>query len=384
MKHYFNRYKGEDYDDTMPRRILHVAIRVDYGGVPNYISIMINHLSKNYEVYLACPKDKPYYEMWKKNDNVKDIFVLPHRKFSFQKLLSLRKFIIHHKIDVLQANGKGAGLYGRLVKPLCPGLKVVFAYRGFHIYTYGPILKRLYFLYERLMLSLTDRVINVSKGEQKLCIAKGALTAKKSVQIYNGIQALPRIDDTTLASKYKDKFVIVTLSRFDIQKNMQLMYTIARDLMRYPEIHFVFIGDGEDKAALEKKAHTEGTTNIDFVGFKNHTDIAAYFGVSSLYLTTSLWEGLPFALVEAISVGLPIVATDVVGNNEVCLDGVNGITYPMQDKEKAVVAILKLYNDSTLREKYAEASKVIFEQQFTVKSMVAAHEHLYKTLLNDK
>ncbi len=366
----------------MRKSVIHVTARADYGGAPNYINTMINNMSDDFDIYLACPTDEPYYNIWSNNERVKDIIILPHRKFSLKHFIQLVKFVKKNKIQVFQANGKGAGSY-RFIKLFNWKLKVLYAYRGFHIQKYSNIQREFYFAYERLMTLFTDKVINVSKGEQEQCINKGVLKKSLSSQIYNGIKPLQKIEVEELTNRYKNKFVISTLSRFDIQKNMILMYKIAKELRDYKDIHFIWIGDGDDKPILEQKAIQENVTNIDFVGFKNHKEIAEFFTVTDLYLTTARWEGLPFALVEATSIGLPIVASDVVGNNEVCIDNGNGKLYPIQDAQKAVKAILHLYKNREELHKYSEESLNIFKQFFTVEQMVDNHENLYKQVIKD-
>jgi glycosyltransferase involved in cell wall biosynthesis len=227
------------------------------------------------------------------------------------------------------------------------------------------------------MTLFTNKVINVSKGEQAQCIEKKVLHKNLSQHIYNGIKPLEKKINTILENTYKNKFVIVTLSRFDFQKNMILMYRIASELKGRKEIQFIFIGDGYDKRILEEKSKQEGLTNIDFVGFKNHKEIAEYFSVSDLYLSTARWEGLPFALVEAAFFGLPIVASDVIGNNEVCIDGKNGYTFPTEDVDKAVELILKIYERKDKLLEFSKNSKLVFQENFTVQKMVYNHELLY-------
>ena len=231
------------------------------------------------------------------------------------------------------------------------------------------------------MLALTDKVINVSVGEQNNCISHGVLYMDKSIQIYNGINAMSKNVDSELKEHYGNQFIIVTLSRFDVSKNMDSMYRIANIMKDISNIKFVWIGDGEDKDRLMRKAIIEGLTNIDFVGFKNHIEIAKYFSISKLYLSTSRWEGLPFALVEACSVGLPIVATDVVGNNEVCIDGVNGFVFPSEKEELAAKAIMEICEDENLRKRMGKKSFELFEDRFTIEKMITNHELLYESLL---
>lgn len=362
--------------------MLHVTLRADYGGAPNYINTMINNMSTDFDVYLACPKDEPYYKMWSTNKRVKDLCVLPHRKFSIKFFFKLVRFVKKNNIQILQANGKGAGAY-RFIKIFCPKVKVLYAYRGFHIHDYSVLQRRLYFIYERFMTFFTDGVINVSKGEQQQCINHGVLNKSLSTHIYNGINPLNKIENKTLQETYKNKFVVATLSRFDVQKNMGLMYEIASRLKTYRGIHFIFIGDGDDKPILIQKAKNEKLDNIDFVGFKNHEEIAQYFTVTDLYLTTAKWEGLPFALVEAASIGLPIVASDVVGNNEVCIDKKNGTLYESDNVEQAVNAILELYANKEKLKQYSINSKVLFKENFTVEQMVTNHEKLYNSFLTN-
>ena len=365
----------------MKKRMIHVTVRADYGGAPNYINTMINNMSEKFDVYLACPKDEPYYNLWKSNKRVKDICFLPHRKFTIKHLISLVRFVKKHDIEVFQANGKGAGAY-RFIKLFSPKVKVLYAYRGFHIHDYSTIQRKLYFLYERVMTLFTDKVINVSKGEQEQCVKNKVLKKSLSSHIYNGIKALERKINPAIEAQYKNKFVVSTLSRFDVQKNMKMMYDIASKMKTIKDIQFVWIGDGDDKLILEEKARKESLTNIDFVGFKNHKEIAEYFSVTDIYLTTARWEGLPFALVEATSLGLPIVASDVVGNNEVCIHNRNGILYPIENSSKAVDAIMKLYKDKELLKEYAENSKSVFEEFFMVNQMVDNHESLYEQIID--
>ena len=365
----------------MRKKMIHVTVRADYGGAPNYIHTMINNTSEKFDIYIACPKDKPYYQLWENNKKVKDICLLPHRKFTIKHFFLLVKFIKRNNIHIFQANGKGAGAY-RLIRLFCPKVKVLYAYRGFHIHDYSPLQRKLYFIYERIMTLFTDKVINVSKGEQQQCIKNKVLKKSMSIQIYNGIRPLQKRQNSELEENYKNTFVVTTLSRFDIQKNMRMMYEIASRVKTYQDIRFIFIGDGDDKAALENKAKKEGLKNIDFVGFKDHEEISAYFHITDIYLSTARWEGLPFALVEAASASLPIVASDVIGNNEVCLNEKNGFSFPIENTSKAVESLLKLYSDREQLKKFGETSKKIFAEYFTVEQMVGNHEALYENITN--
>lgn len=365
----------------MKNKILHISARADYGGGPNYMNSMIHNLSSDFEFYLACPNDKPFYDQWKQHNRVKDIYILPHRKFTFKHLYFLSKFIKKHNIVLVQANGKGAGVYARLLKLLSPKIKVVFAYRGFHIYDYNSFQRNLYFIYERMMSYLTDKIINVSKGEQNLCLKHHVFKPEKSICIYNGIAPLKTKKNTELINKHQGKFIITTLTRFDFAKNMDFMYELAKLLRKEKIIKFIWIGDGEDKARLEERAKQDNVNNVEFVGIKNKDEIQEYFNISNLYLSTSRWEGLPFALIEACSAEIPIIASNVTGNNEVCINDVNGLLFELDDISSAKEAILKVFNNSELLLKYKNQSNKVFQENFTLDKMIFQHEKLYNSLL---
>lgn len=363
--------------------MLHLTVRADYGGAPNYIDTMINNYSiEDFEYYIACPKDKPFYKKWEENKRVQEVCLVPHRRFSFSALFNLCSFIKKNDIKLIQANGKGAGLYARLLKIFYPKVKVIYAYRGFHIRKYNRIQLVIYIAYEKIASWFTDKVINVSVGEQSTCLKHGVLTKALSTVIYNGIPPIIKAPNKEFIDKYSKTFNVVTLSRFDIQKNMWVMYDIAKAFKNNPGVRFLFIGDGPDKASIQKKAEKEGLT-IDFLGFQNREQIGEFLAISNLYLSTALWEGLPFALIEAASAELPIVASDVIGNNEVCIDNKNGFLFDSETPLSAVALIEEIISDTKLREKFSSESSALYKQKFTVDKMLHNHEKLYFSLLHD-
>ena len=93
-----------------------------------------------------------------------------------------------------------------------------------------------------------------------------------------------------------------------------------------------------------------------------------YLHNSSVYLSTSRFEGLPYALVEASSIGLPLVVTDVVGNNEVAINNENGFTFG--SAEEGASALRKILNDDVLFRNMSKRSREMFEEKFTIEVMI--------------
>lgn len=359
-------------------KILLITIRSDHGGGPKHVDLLINNLSNEVEIFVACPQDKPYYNLWSESKNVKDIFTLPHRKFSLKKLFQLNKFIKDNDIKIIHSHGKGAGIYSRVLKILNPKLKIVHTLHGVHIGEYGFLKQRAYIFLERFLTLFTDKFINVSNSENIVCLKFKLFKKNKSEVIYNGIKALLKDENAKINFDLLGKKVVTTISRFDYAKNMLLAYEIAKKFKDNENIVFVWLGDGADKIKFESMAKKHGV-NIIFIGFSDK--IPAYLSATDIYLSTSRWEGLPYALIEAQSMGIPIVATNVVGNNEVIQNDKSGFLF--ESSSQACQAIEKLLNDEKVYNKMQSEALLNFKDKFEINIAIYRLERLYQQILTN-
>ncbi len=357
------------------KKILLLSLRADHGGGPKHVDLLINNLSSEIEIYLACPQDKPYYDLWSESKKVKDIFILPHRKFSVKKLFELNKFIKDNDIEIVHSHGKGAGIYSRMLKILNPRLKIVHTLHGVHIGEYGFLKKSAYIFLERFLTLFTDKFINVSNSENSLCLKLRLFKKSKCEIVYNGIKALLKDDNAKIKFNLSGKRVVTTISRFDYAKNMSLAYEIAKNFKDSPNIVFLWLGDGDDRAKFESMAQKDGA-NIIFTGFTG--EVPAYLSITDIYLSTSKWEGLPYALIEAQSLGIPIVATNVVGNNEVVENGKSGFLF--ENAQQACQDIEILLNDEKIYGKMQAEALLNFKDKFEIRVAIGKMEQIYKEL----
>jgi glycosyltransferase involved in cell wall biosynthesis len=360
-----------------PKNILLVSVRADFGGGPKHIDILIKNLDPSYNLYLACPDDKPFYEEWQRLKQVKGIITIPHRKFNLKAFFNFINFCKQYHIDIVHSHGKGAGIYSRLLKVFLPKVEIIHTFHGIHIGEYSNFKKEVYFTIERILTRLTDKFINVSVGEKNICLQNKLFKSTKSKVIYNAIALEPQIT-TPRPIHLADKFVVTTVSRFDFPKNMWLAYEIASRLKNHRNIVFLWVGDGDDKAALVESVAKEGFNNIFFTGFSNNVN--QYLTWSDIYLSTSKWEALPYALIEAASLKVPIVATDVVGNNEIVSHGENGLLFGMNEIDKAVDYIKLLSENKDIHQKMSDNVYQSFLTNFQIKSTVVKLECVYNDL----
>ena len=353
--------------------LLLITVRSDFGGGPRHVDQLVKNLPDGVELFMAYPKEgDPYAELWKSDKRIKGTYFIPYRKFSIKSLLGLKRFAKENKIDIVHSHGNGAGLYSRLLKVLCPKVKVVHTYHGISDVYSSKVKFLLSKLVGMILSPLADLYVCVSNGEKRMALDRKFSMDENTVVIYNGIKDPYIVNHRDIG---QSPFKIVTLSRFDYPKNMDSMFRIAKHWARSIDIRFVWVGDGEDKARLEQQARTENVP-IDFIGFT--TEPMKYLQSSDLYLSTSRFEGLPYGLIEAASVGLPIVASDVKGNNEVVEHGYNG--YLFKEESEAVNQIETIMNDNAKYQQMSVASVEFFKKNFTEEKMIGALVKEYKTL----
>lgn len=356
----------------MKTKLLLISVRADFGGGPKHVDQLVRCLRKDYNVYVASPYEEPYGVQWSKDTEISGFVTIPHRRFYLKDFFRLVKFVKAEKIQIIHSHGKGAGVYSRLIKVLCVHVKVVHTFHGLNA-NYGKWLNCVYLGVEKVLSLLTDQLIFVSHGERSKALKMGLLNDKKSNVIFNGIE------DVQLSGTHqKSSFRIVSISRFDYAKNMDLAYEIAFKFKDDDRIQFVWVGDGHDKERLKTKAMVEGV-NIDFVGFTNNP--IKYLHDSDILLSSSRFEGLPYALIEASSAGLPIVASNVVGNNDIVKNGCNGFLF--DSVQGACDSIRILANDLNLRSKMRKAARDEFEANYSEAMMIRKLELLYELVLSE-
>lgn len=367
------------------RKIILITLRSDLGGGPYHIDILLENLKGNFDFYIAAPLNKPYGSKWKQLLGGKKFFELPFRSFNLVKFIKLIFFIKRNSICLVHSHGKGAGIYSRLLKIFIPGIKVIHTFHGLHVQQYNLVQKNIYILIERFLNVLTDQIINVSSGEQNICLKYKLFNKNKSKVIYNSINPVEhptksKTEIRDILSLPLDKFIIISVLRFNYQKNLPLMLQIAELLSHNTNILILLIGDGEQKEETEKLISKKNLRNVRLPGFK--TNINEYLFASDIYLSTSFWEGMPYSLIEAASSGLPIVATDVIGNNEVVKDNQNGYLFPLNKPELAVDKILMLEKSSELLNKIGKNALKIVANDFHINIMNEKIKDVYTKIIN--
>ena len=149
------------------------------------------------------------------------------------------------------------------------------------------------------------------------------------------------------------------------------------------KIKFVFIGDGELWEDAKRMVRAKNlSAEILLPGWKsNVADWLAFFDVFILY---SLWEGLSLSILEAMSAGLPIIASDIKGNNELVKNGYNGFLVKIGDKDSFVKNILWISTHDRERDEMGKNSLKLVREKFALNRFIESYKNLYINLYQSK
>lgn len=370
----------------LPNRMVHMTATAGIGGGPAYITALCSHhLGKGMEVRIFCSDEKPYVDIWRRMGI--DLSLLPMRRPNALSVWQLLKELLRAPAPI-HAHGRGAAFFAIWVKILVR-VPVIYTPHGPH-YAYNRGWRFISaWCFEYLFRVLFDAVLYVSPGEQEVARIHH-LPVQRSRVVLSGLMregsCEPGYQSTrdALLREWNiptERFVIGWIGRFDYAKGLDLLLdSIPQVSARMPHIVWVVIGDGdcEDVRVWRDRMADRGQAEkVVFLGARN--DACGLIRAFDLYVSTSRWEGLPLVLLEVMEQGVPIAASDVVGNRDV-LDGW-GYLFPAHDVVGVAQAQIRLATDGPLRVKLAATGRDVRRRCFSLPRMLNELDRAYREIL---
>lgn len=175
--------------------------------------------------------------------------------------------------------------------------------------------------------------------------------------------------------------VIGTIGRLAVQKGYSILLQAAGQVLEtLPDAHFVIVGDGELAEDLASMAAQLGIADaVHFTGARN--DVELLLASMDLFVSSSLWEGLPTVILESMASRVPVVATNVSGTRELVRDGVTGRLIPAGDAAALARAIVRAHCDSEQTQQMVEQACNLV-RDFSIEQVAEQHVEAYSSLLN--
>lgn len=249
---------------------------------------------------------------------------------------------------------------------------------------------RLAWLHGRLTNScICNAMVTVSTQVREFALNREGANDRKLIVIENGIGPLrlQQLEAEQRRALRKEigasngTVLLLTVGRLTQQKGHTILLdAIAKLKSESAQLVFVFAGDGPLRADLEQKANLlEIAQWVRFLGMRS--DINELLLAADIFVQPSLWEGLSIALLEALQVGLPIVATKVEGVVDVVEDGSSALLVPPKDSDALAAALRRLLGDIGLRQRLGRVGQRRAQARYSVDHMCTAYQHLFATLL---
>jgi glycosyltransferase involved in cell wall biosynthesis len=351
-----------------PLRVMHVASQLDVGGLEKLLVEFARHADRSavaLEFVSLSTAGKIAGEITALGWPVTAL--QSPDGFRLGTIWKLARLFRRRRVDVVHAHNTKAVIYCGLARRLARVGRLLYTRHG---QRYGAKSRsnRLF----RLAVRSVDDIVCVSEDAAKLSAAEG-LPAVKISAIRNGIDTA-RFAYTGPADGGPAVMVGRLSPEKDVQTLLDAVVIVARD---EPAFRLEIAGSGSMLEPMKQRAAASGLAGtVTFLG--NVNDIPALLGRASMTVLSSFTEGISLTLLEAMSRGLPVVATRVGGNPEVVVDGLTGRLVPARNAATLAAAILDLWRNPSASKSMGLAGNDRVKNHFDVRVMVRAYESLYR------
>lgn len=307
-------------------------------------------------------------------------------------LLHLTSHLRNGHYTIVHTNSSKAGILGRIAAQLAGVPVIVHTVHGWSFHDYmSPASRRLYILLERFTARFTDALVLVARPDREKGLRAGIGRPEQYHLIRSAIP-LEEFDPATvdrLAVRRElglppDAPVLGNIGRFSTQKNpldwVRVAGKVAREL---PECRFLLVGDGPLREEVEAALVAEGIAERTVLtGLRR--DVPRLLAAIDVFLLTSLWEGLPRVIPQAMSMQIPVVANRADGTAEVIIHGETGYLCEPGDLDSLTAYCLQLLRDPARRQAMGASGRAYATREFDVRNMVTQLAALYEDLLAAK
>lgn len=299
----------------------------------------------------------------------------------FQMIREIRKLLIQRSPDIIHSHRYKENIVSFLSSFFNKRIRLVGTQHGMPEY-FGGNQKIKYTILHKANIYLLSKsfikVIVVSKDMQDNFVSKFGFSGDKIAVIRNGTE----INKEILLKRDEDIFIIGSMGRMFPVKDYSLMVEIAREVKKETDrIHFELAGDGPDRERILNliERYQLGHTFI-LKGFVEN--IFEYFQGIDVYMNTSMHEGIPMSVLEAMSYGIPIIAPDTGGIKEIIRDGVEGYLVEGRDPKNFAKKCLHLFKDRSLRRSIGNNARTKVEKEFSNDRMAREYYQMYVGVVN--
>jgi len=362
------------------------------GGVQKHIFDLIRSINKNIFAITYCGKSENVFTHILRKQGV-DTRIIPFRSyFDIMNILKLIRLIKTKKVKIIHTHTPGGGIVGRIAALLAGRLIIIHTVHGpalidrYEMADLRFVQKlKLRFLIciERILDKQSDILITVCNADVEKLTNRGNIPKKGFAVIPYGVDIAavhPTLDSfqtrKSLNIRQSDR-LICTVANLNEQKGLNYLIAASEDVARsYKNVKFLVIGDGPLKSKLEYMIDELNLTDKVFL-LGHRSDVYNILNTAEIFVLSSLWEGLPISLIEAMALWKPVITTWVNGCKEIIDHGVNGLLVPPKNATLLAIAIKDLLTNKKKALLFGERNVKIIQNRYGLSTMVRSIESLY-------
>ncbi|RTR36411.1 glycosyltransferase family 1 protein [Robertmurraya yapensis] len=359
-------------------KVLHVCPSLDKGGLEEVIYNLVKNSNDNeYDVSVA------YFNGGLVSDRLEEKGYTCYKLSGAGKIDKIKEFmkvIKENEIDIVQAHFCFSGILAAKLS----GVKIIETVHNTYVGFINPTGKLKYSLY----LNMVDCIVSVSNEVSRFNFKNFSIGNKSKCKVITNSIDPERLNPSDKSvEKIKEEFgiptnkrVISTLSRIDSQKGLEYFIEAAKKLnTEYDDLVFLIPGTGDEKYAEKLKESIINDNNIRFIG--HVTKVNQLYKIMDIFVISSLWEGGPLTLLEAMAYGKAVIATPVGITPEVIENGINGYLVNVEDVDDLYEKIKDLLDNNKRSLRLGQQAKKDFEDKFSNEIMISNYKNLYRTLI---
>lgn len=385
----------------MTTKIIRIIARLNIGGPAIHTILLTSALNKSgYKDILVTGRvsDTEGDMLYLAKEHGVEPVLIPElgREISLKNDLraffKLYSMIRREKPDIVHTHTAKAGTLGRLAAILAGVPVKIHTFHG-HAFDgyFSPAKAKIFLWIERLLGSFTDKVVAVSETIRKEIVDNLKVVNKnKCVVIPLGFELEKFIDSDNLRGRFRAKLKVpadillvgIVGRLVPIKNHMMFLKTIKKVREHAPGLRtkFVIIGDGELKSRLVDTARDMGLSDLIFTGWVK--DLAEVYADLDIVVLTSLNEGTPVSMIEAMASARPVIATDVGGVKDLIRNNIDGMLIGSNDVEGFSAAIIGLLGDGDRRHEMGACGRESVRKKYCKERLFEDIRKLYKEVID--
>lgn len=371
----------------MKINILYIIWSLEVGGAENIVISLAKYINKEkYNPIVCCLNYKGKLSEELEKIDIKVIALDKKPNIDLSIITKLIRILKEHKIHIVHTHLWTADFWGRIAAWMAKTPVIISTVHS--VDSWKP---KLFILADRVLSLFTGRIIAVSQEVRDFYINRVKIGSQKIVVIHNGVELEKFKKDTSMKNIIMEEFklkddekVIGIIGRLvDLKGHTFFLEMLDILKSKYPRIKGLIIGDGPLKEKLVSKTRELNLTdNVIFTGLRN--DIPGLLNLIDILVSSSICEGLSTVILEAMCIGVPVVATRVGGNRELIENERSGFLVAPRDPIALAEKVSVLLENANLYKEFVKLGRQKIKENYNVSTMVTRIESIYDELLNKK